>query len=235
MHYNLGLVYFNQVAETKLPEDGSIPEEEAAKIQKNLQAARSQAYFHFFECGKVFGGMLAELCGADPEELLRSANETLPNFKTTGEEEEQDSGQHEHPKILGLKLENIRKLVSELIVPEAARLDYNDGVAVLEEIQETIDEAENSEKGVHEATAMKEQISAAVAAQAEDDIGGAAAEEAGGSTTTIGFGSAAAVASTAAAQPVTMVVKKKKRNVDEEGEDVKLPAKEPPKRHKSSE
>jgi len=229
VHYNLGLVYFNQVAETKLPEDDP---EQAARVQKNLEAARSQAYYHFFECGKVFGGILAELCGADPDELLQSANTEIPNFKTTGEEEDNASKDHEHPKILGLKLENIRKLVSELTVPEAAQLDYNNGVAVLEEIQETIDEAENSEKGVHEATAMKEQISAAVAAQAEDDI---AAAEGGSTTTTIGFGSAAAVASTAAAQPVTMVVKKKKRNVDEEGEDVKLPAKEPPKRHKSSE
>lgn len=233
VHYNLGLVFFSKVAETKIPEDNP---EESALVKKSLDAARSQAYYHFFECGKVFGGILAELCGADPEELLKEA-EQIPNFKTTGEEEQDGSFGHEHPKVLGLKLNNLRQAVSELKVPEAAQLDYSDCVTVLEEIQETIDEAENSEKGVHEAKDMKEEISAAIAAQAGESTTtttGDVGEDNNGATTTIGFGTAAAAASTAAAQPI-MMVKKKKRNADEHGEDVKLPAKEPAKRQKSSE
>jgi len=226
VHYNLGLVYFNRVAETKVPEEGENPEE-AAKVKQSIDDARNQAYFHLFECGKIFGGIVADLCGNDPMDVLEKSNQ-VPNFKTTGEEEMSS----EHPKILGLKLQNLRKIVSEMTVPEVAQLDYNDCVAVLEEIQETIDEAENSEKGVHEAKDMKEEIAALVAAQNSE---GTTTTTEDGATTQIGFGSAAAVASTAVAQPIMMVKKKKRPNTDVEGEDVKLPAKEPPKRHKSSE
>lgn len=267
VHCNLGLVYFNLVVETKtLPEDAARNDPgAAAEIHNKLAFCRSRGFYHYFECAKTFGGIVAELSGTvDPAELLRKAEE-LPQFKSTGEEEEDclnsnnnnNSGDNEnysycHPRIISLKLRNLRALVAELPVPEAAAAQVADCLAVLEEIQETIDEAEASERGVAEASAMKDDIiSALLAAQAADDddddenaftnatttTTNTVVDKVTGASTTIGFGSAAATAmiTAAAQQPAMMVVKKKKkRDIDEDSEDAKLPAKEPSKRAKSS-
>lgn len=221
VHYNLGLVYFNLVVDTKIPEDPL----EAAKTEEKLAFARCRGFYHYYECAKTFGGIIAELCGVDPVELLCKA-ETLPQFKSTGD----DNDGHYHPKIISMKLQHLRQLVSVRDAPESAQDEVADLIAVLQEIQETVDEAENSEKGVAEATAMKDEITALVAAQAG---GEETVDVTTGASTSIGFGTAAAAASTVAAQPVTMMVKKKKkRDADEDGEDAKLPAKEASKRAK---
>jgi tetratricopeptide (TPR) repeat protein len=222
VHCNLGLVYFNLVVETKIPEDPV----QADETSKKLAFARSRGFYHYYECAKNFGGMLAELCGADPTEMLRKA-EQIPQFKSTGDEGDND----DHPRIISMKLRNLRTLVAKLEAPEPAQEEVADFIAVLQEIQETVDEAETSEKGVAEASAMKDEITALVAAQAASEE---MVDEATGANNTIGFGSAAAAASTAAAQPVMMMVKKKKkRDADQDGEDTKLPANEPSKRAKS--
>jgi hypothetical protein len=110
----------------------------------------------------------------------------------------------DHPKIVSMKLQAFRKHVLALQTP-SEHLDIVSTLSeLLDEIQETIDESENSEKGVQQVSEMKAEISAAVAAEPGDSED----EGATGATTTVGFGSAAAAASTVAANPVMAVGKK---------------------------
>jgi tetratricopeptide (TPR) repeat protein len=240
VHYQLGLTYTLMAAETKAaapPEQQRgeqqrpvVPEEEDTDRKRAFY--RSRSFHHFVECSKAFAGQIAVLCGVDPVGLLKRADSDIPKFKSTGEEEQEDDV--DHPKIAGLKLASLRKHLGQLTPPIAEQSTYTDLCMLLEEIQETVDEAENAEKGVHQVAEMKEQITAAVAAQAgqaaEAPAGGETGAAAGGETT-VGFGSAAAAANTAAAKPVMMVVKKKMKKRDtpeDEGEDGKPPAKDPP-------
>jgi tetratricopeptide (TPR) repeat protein len=217
VHYNLGLSYFMQVAETEIPKD-----ETAAEVQTKLNAARSHGFRHYWKCSNIFAAQAVLLCDVDdPLAWIAQAENPITSLKSAGDE-------HEHEeKIIGAKLQSIRQQLTTLAPPssEEGQSQLENFMAILDEIQETIDEAENSEKGVHQVTEMKQQIAEAVAAQVQS-----AEEE-------TGFGSAAAAETTAQAQqPITMMVvkKKKKRNTDEEGEDAPLPpAQQPAKRPKA--
>ena len=75
---------------------------------------------------------------------------------------------------------------------------------------------------------FRSEITALVASQQQHDEGNGMPNK----DSSTAFGSASAAASTAMAQPINMIVKKKKKRmeklpvIDEDGMDVKLPAKE---------
>ena len=209
IHYNLGLVSFHHVATMN-----SAKESDPNADLSLLEATRARGFKHYYECATTFGGIVAELCGADPDELVQQAENSVPNFKSTGEDAEDEK--EGDVKMISLKLEALRKCIAELDVNDDAKLDVDNIVSVLDEIQETIDEAESSEQGMQEVTSMKEQITAMVAAQGDDT------EEASSST---GFGSAAAAVSTATAQP--LMVKKKKKRTDADASAAEPAAKKP--------
>jgi tetratricopeptide (TPR) repeat protein len=217
VHYNLGLNYMMQVADSK----AAATEEttDAVKSEKTLADLRSKSFHHYLQCSKTLCGQIAFLCNVDSDEFIKKAEDDIPKFKSTGEE---DDDTLDHPKIVSMKLQAFRKHVVAL-KPPAEHLDMVASLSqLLDEIQETIDEAENSEKGVQQVSEMKAEITAAVAAQPGDFDED---EGATGATTTVGFGSAAATASTITAQPV-MAIKKKKRPA----EDAKMPAQKEAKR-----
>lgn len=203
-HYNLGLCYMLQVAETRAPEgDASM----GAEIKKRLDFLRSRGFHHSLQCGKTLCGQVAFLCNLEPEELFQKAEKDVPNFKSTGEEEEDV----DHPKIASLKLQSLRNHVAALVPPAEHIEQVKDICELLNEIQETIDEAEKSEEGVQEVVDMKAAISAAVAEAAAKDEAGEPSNP---------FGSASAAVSTTVAQPIMAVRKKQKRDAD----DAKVPA-----------
>jgi tetratricopeptide (TPR) repeat protein len=217
VHYNLGLNYMMMVADAK---GASEEATDAPKSEKTLAEFRSKSFHHYLACSKTLCGQIAFLCNEESDEFLKKAEQDIPNFKSTGEEEDE----MEHPKIVGMKLQAFRKHVMAL-KPPSEHLDVvADLSQLLDEIQETIDESENSEKGVQQVSEMKAEISAAVAAQPGDSEDEGATD----STTTAGFGSAAAAASTVAAHPVMAIKKKKKRPA----EDSKMPPQNEAKRTK---
>ena len=226
VHYNLSLVYMLQVAETKAAGDeqgdsGGVaaaaagPQAPAAVDEKRVAFLRSRGFHHAFVCGRTLCGQIAFLCGADPDEFLSKAELDVPNFKTTGEEDTVAGDDVDHPQIASLKLKSLRKHVATLQPLEEQTDKVQDLLELLAEIQETIDEAERSEEGVHQVSAMKAEISAAVSAQTGPDQ-----EDSATATNAFGASTASVAASTVAAQPVMAVRKKKKRDAD----DAKLPA-----------
>lgn len=212
-HYNLSLVYQLQVAqkrtETEAPQSAD---------EEQLAFCRSRSVYHSYRCAQTLAGQMAFWCGEDPAELLAKVESELPSFKSTGEDELSDM---DHPRLTSLKLQKLRHCAAQLNVPDENSEQVEELMELMEEIQETIDEAERSEEGVHRVSAMKAEISAAVAAQPNDG------ED---ESPTNAFGTASAATSTAVAQPI-MAVKKKKRTAD----DAKLPAVDGDKKPKAAE
>jgi len=207
-HYNLGLVYGLLVAESNQPNAEEQVDGRSVKDENRLPFLRGRFVHHNLMCAKALCGQIAFLCDTDPAEFIRKAEEDIPKFKTTGEEELGDD--IDHPKVASLKLQSLRKHVEALQTSSENEPEVKDLNELLIEIQETVDEAENAERGVHEVTEMKKEISAAVSSGITDGI------EAGeASSSTPAFGSSAAAASTAVAQPIMAVKKKKKRSSDE--------------------
>ena len=238
VHYNLGLVYINVASK-----DDESPDEEETGVaaakptaeddrvkEAKREMARNKSVYHFLECSKCFCGQIASICNADATSITdvsADASDAKPqaNYKTTGEEDDE----MELPKVASTKLQTMRSRVTDLVsntnsLTPDQKETVDDLCQLLEDIQETVDEAENSTKGVQEISNMKAQVAALAAADGE--IGENSND---GGTTTIGFGSAAAtttavaVAAPAAASTVNaaataaaparpmMVVKKKKR------------------------
>ena len=205
------------------------------------------------DCARTFCGIVARLCGVDPESILELANSGAENaasekpaagFKTTGLDEE-DEGKKAATSATADASQTLnvwRKALATMILsnsPNDAQdaLRVCDIVQVLDEIQETIDEAERSQEGVLQAAEIR--VQAQLAAAASDGDSGTAIANPDGSTTTIGFGlgatSSATVNTTTAAskpaaafdaKPMMVVKKKKKRKETEEGEAQKSPPQE---------
>lgn len=192
IHYNLGLVSFHQVATM----NAASKEAEPKVDMSQLEIIRSRGLQHYYQCATIFGGIVAQLLGLDPQKTVQDAEANIPNFKSTGERDEDEKGA---AKIISLKLQSLRTLLSGQPRNDDIKVEVETLLSVLDEIQETIDEAETSEQGMKEVTSMKEQIAAAVAAQGDNEEGESSS----------GFGTASAAASTAVAN--SLVVKKKKR------------------------
>lgn len=215
-HLQLALVYSLAVAQAKEEDD-----------QTKIDGYRKKVYYHYLQCSRAFVGQLAFLCNQDADQFLTNAENDIPKFKTAGDDHEKLSDE-DHPKVTGLKLQALRRHVQNLKIPDEHQAMALDILGVLEEIQESVDEFENSEKGVHEVSEMKSAITAAIAgAVAQDNPEEGDASEVAVSGSVNAFGSAAAVASTAVAQPIMAVKKKKKRTAENaELQDAKIPAKE---------
>ena len=230
VHYNLGLSYLMQVADTKATtEEGENNEANHAhyshpKESNRREELRGRAFYHYLQCGRTFCGLLASLCGLHAADFLQQADHSLAQLKSTGEEEAEEYDIHgngkiavDPPKVVSHKLHILSERVAQLEPPEEQQSLFEHVRELLIELRETVDEAEASELGVHQVTEMKAEIAAAVAGQAghNDDND----EEATGADASNGFGSAAASARTAAAQPITMMMvkKKKKRDANDAG------------------
>jgi hypothetical protein len=238
--FNLGLTYLQSSSELQketTASDGTDSGADASTTANRNAEALAKEHCEkgialHVECAKTFGGILAELCGASPEELLKSAASDCNDddgsakpagFKTTGLDDDMFSLDTTEASQ---SLNRLRKAVTSLVANHppkdtAASDRVYDIQQVLDEIQETVDEAERSLDAVRQAAQIKRQAQQQAAALSGPADGTVVSTSEDGATTSIGFGPAAstvaaASATLSAAQPMMVVKKKKKRSVEEQ-------------------
>ena len=234
-HYNLALSHMMLVAEQQQQQQQAAAGDDTNTPPSPLLSPaalkehRERSIHHYLECARTFCGILAILCQQDPNEFFQEVDDetddaaatSTANFKTTGEEE-QDTASSSNNKLDGdasRQLAKLRQHVQRTLQPPTAdedfdtKAEFEDICQMLTEIQETIDEAENSVKGVHQVAEMKAEISAAAAAASsvDDDNDNKKNDGQQAAASYNAFGSTAAAASTAVAQTIMAVKKKPKK------------------------
>lgn len=219
-HYNLALSHMMLIAEQQqqAPTDAADDTNTPLMSPAALKEHHERSIHHYLECARTFCGILAILCQQDPHEFFQKLdNETdTANLKTTGEEEQDNnsSSNNNLDSDASRQLTKLRQHVQRNLQPPSAdddleaKAEFEEICQLLAEIQETIDEAENSVKGVHQIAEMKAEISAAASASVDDDTNKNEGQQAAASNA---FGSTAATASTAVAQTIMAVKKKPKK------------------------
>ena len=162
------------------------------------------------------------MSGTNPEEIVADVDvvddqKLLPG-KTTGMDE---------ADLKATAISSTLAAIRARVAPLGADGDESvfDLKEILDEIQETIDEAESAKQAIGEVAEIKHK--AVAAAEGDGEV-----VNVDGSTTTIGFGAPAAApvaAASAAAAPMMVIRKKNKRN----DEDYKMPADDAAKKPKT--
>lgn len=168
--------------------------------QEEIDSCRVKTCDHFLACGVAFAGYLAKMCGADAEEVTRVEIDT----DAAGASTDGGRASSHHSQILQIIRQRLAKLAP---LPDADVEEFEDKKEFIDEIQESLNEAEGEEKALMAIAEMK-------ASEIRKHKGGEEKAESGGVTTTIGFGapsSSTAAAAGAVAAPTMMVVKKKKK------------------------
>lgn len=231
--FNLGLTYLSSSSELQKETTATAPATTDDDRNPSTPDAALLAKEHcdkgiaaHVECAKTFGGILAKLCGADPEKLLSQVSTAKPaaaGFKTTGLDDDVVSA-----AVASQTLNTLRRAVTTLVAKQpptdtATADTVYDIQQMLDEIQETVDEAERAMDAVRQAAEIKAQAQRQAAGLSGPADGTVARTSDDGVTTSIGFGPAAAVAAAASTVPAPpqgmMVVKKKKKRSAEEMED----------------
>mmetsp|Transcript_6618 Transcript_6618/g.7696 ORF Transcript_6618/g.7696 Transcript_6618/m.7696 type:complete len:596 (-) Transcript_6618:221-2008(-) len=248
--FNLGLTYLTSSSDLQkeLTSDGdgnnntSTPNNNNAAIMTKEHCEKGIQ--QYVECATTFCRILATLVGVEPETILSkvskvgdsenvTANATAPaGFKTTGLNDDDVKPASTTAAVASQTLNILRNAVVSMILShspsDSKSMEYvYDIQQVLDEIQETIDEAERSQEGVRQAAQIRVNAQKQVSALS-DASGGAFAsvtDEDTGVITSIGFGPGSLSVSTdnkidttTAAKPMMVVKKKKKRKDISDGE-----------------
>lgn len=201
--YNLGLSYLSNSTELQKEENP-----EATKLQLSHDHCHKGVQL-YLECAHTLCGQIASLCAVDHKTIVSPQGADADvGVKTTGMEPADLAMNH-----ASQTLNQWRKTIASLKPVEDDDPRLADLKELLDEIQETIDEAESSQQAVREASQLKHNAQKAIT-QSED-----------GTTSQIGFGeptiSEEVLASAAAsAKPLMVVKKKKKRDLETTGEEV---------------
>jgi SHNi-TPR len=198
VHHQLALTYSLHLA--ALAEATATDGAENANVdQKQL---RSECFRHYVACAHTLCGLRVQaLMVPPPDDLSQLLNQvqnrvpTTTNHKTTGLEP--SDYQEDARRDASRQVSNLRSYLAEIKSSQEPQQPDDEIDALLEEIQETIDEDETSTRAVVELQGMKAELTAAAAASAH-------------ATDENGFGSTAASAATAVAQPVVMRKKEKR-------------------------
>jgi hypothetical protein len=218
--FNLGLTYISSSSELQkeLAGRGSINDCDTGAPTVATPNAAALAKEHSrrgiemqVECAKTLSGIIAKLCGAEPEQLVlqqtttsgdlegpsaKSSSKPVAGFKTTGLDDEDDVSL---TAVASQTVNVLRKKVALLLSSAEACIDgvsadqVHDIQQVLDEIQETIDEAERSQDAIRQAVEIRTQAQRAAALNA-GDTDAAPITTADGVTTSIGFGAPPAAA-----------------------------------------
>ena len=216
VEYNLGLCYLSSSSELqKEPTPDEASKMDMAARQKLSQEHCQKGIQHYIECSKVLSGKIAVLCGKDPQPIVSGAGadeKTMAGFKTTGLDD--DAPPSESTTLLS----GIRKRVASLQPMEADNAVVVSALKeLLDDIQETVDEAESSHEAVRQASELKVQAQMAVAQEDGKEV-----TDASGVTTSIGFGQPVLPAEAAEikseAKPIMIIKKKKKHEPEGEGQ-----------------
>lgn len=207
--YNLGLSYLSNSTELQKDDNADV-----AKLKVSQEHCEKGIQLHV-DCARTLCGQIASLTAVDPSLIFSTSDNGSDDspkagLKTTGLEDSQAAATDASKSLIAW-----RQAVATVspVDPEDPRVD--DLKELLDEIQETVDEAERSQQAVREATQLK--VMAQKAILQSDD----------GSTTQIGFGQPTLTNATAPAaaapsqQPMMVVKKKKKRDADGEANDAK--------------
>lgn len=201
--YNLGLSYLSNSTDLQKQEN---PDEKVLSIAQDHCQKGVQLYL---DCSYTLCGQMASLCAVDPHTTIFSSEkgqERKAGMKTTG--------MNEADIVVSSASQTLtawRKAIASLKPIDGEEDDplFVDLKELLEEIQETIDEAQRSQQAVREASQLKHQAQKSLVTVTED-----------GATTQIGFGPAtitpiAEAASTTPSDKPMMIVKKKKKREDD--------------------
>lgn len=245
VHYQLGVTAMMLAAEGEKSLHPSIASTAAAQPDNPLVAAlgaavaearredelmgsdeirmlRLDSVRHYLDCGRSFGGKVALLCGADPEEVVGKEDASRD---TKGDDAESTAY-----ATASKSLEDIRAKCADLAngkKPAAGvggeKKTCNDDVSsceealadileLLDELQETIDHTEADLRGVIQVHEMKVQMEEEVRA-ADDIVGGQnqASGDDSGAVTTIGFAPPPLEEAATFVGRSMMVVKKKEK------------------------
>lgn len=204
VQYMLGLANLSRATELQTNQEQLTPE-----ILEQTNEHCKKGISWYLECAKTLCGQIAHFCGVNTSAIFQKEenSKATAGLKTTGLDDTQVVTADCRATLQTWR-DNASRLESQ--DPECLQL-----IELLQEIQETVGEAEESQRAVREAAQIKW--------NAQKDV----IKSDDGSTTQIGFGSAAASVAAAAApmaaQPM-MVKKKKKRPAEDcEGEASKKP------------
>ena len=197
---------------------------------------------HYLACGHSFAGILATICDAEYPFRESSTMDILsyklgPALHAVAIEESKSMTTTDYTSTMS----KLRQFVSTLVLPSShlsssntpSVIEFNNIKEILDEIQEAMDSAEETESGLRSLSKMK----ANAKSGGTDKVGGSSSD---GAVTTIGFGSTNLNLSTSAfgsttngcggttatktmmtttngiataAPPTMMIVKKKKKNL----------------------
>ena len=209
VYYNLGLSHLSQSTELQTNHEHLTED-----ILRQAQDHSHQGVAWYLECARTLCGQIAHLCGVEDTVIFSSTATTLSaGLKTTGLEEHEEVHFVTAAAMASATLQAWRDNVARLETRECIHL-----VELLDEIQETVRESEESQRAVRQTAEMKWKAQKAVE-ESED-----------GSTTQIGFGTGVAsgsssVVASVAAEVQPMLVKKKKKRSAEESESTEVHAK----------
>jgi len=249
--FNLGLTYLTSSSDLQkeLTSDGDGNNNTSTSINNNAVIMTKEhcekGIQQYVECATTFCRILATLVGVEPETILSKASKVggsekltadapaPAGFKTTGLD---DNDLKPFPasttaavasQTLNILRNAVVSMVSSHSPSDSGSTDYIcDIQQVLDEIQETVDEAERSQEGVRQAAQIRVNAQKQVSAlsDASGDAFASVTDENTGVITSIGFGpvsSSISTDTTTAAKPMMVVKKKKKRKDISDGEDTK--------------
>ncbi|CAJ1956997.1 unnamed protein product [Cylindrotheca closterium] len=206
--YNIALS--NLLACTELQKEATESKNSAEGTSREDRARehREAGIELYLDCAKTLCGEIAFLCGKQPSDILNG-----PEFKTSTEEETTTASQKSET------LRRWRMAVSSASPSMQGDQNLVDLIQMLDEIQETIDEAEKSQDAIRQASMLKQ--------QARDDVANGKAGADNGQTSAIGFDKPTAAIATKdvdvageSAKSIMVVRKKKKRKRVEDSEPI---------------
>jgi tetratricopeptide (TPR) repeat protein len=207
--YNLGLSYLSNSTDLQKQEN---PDEKVVSLAQDHCQKGVQLYL---DCSYTLCGQMASLCAVDPHTtifLTTEGEEGKAGLKTTGMSEADIVVSNASQTLTAW-----RNAVASLKPIDGEEDDplFVDLKELLDEIQETIDEAQRSQQAVREASQLKHQAQKSLITLNED-----------GATTQIGFGQATLTpvveATTTASDKPMMIVKKKKKRDDDNATELQV-------------
>jgi len=166
---------------------------------------RERSLEHFVECAVSFSGMLACMCGEDADSLTDlSTNKSAASATASSASTNEGGGIH------STMISTLRSRVSNLTPPTKSpeKESFEDIKEMLDEIQEAVDTAEDSEEGLRTLGVMKaneiRKHEAKVNGEQDGEMEGEEVDGGGGGMTTIGFGASAAASAASASGTVNV-------------------------------
>mmetsp|Transcript_65571 Transcript_65571/g.77638 ORF Transcript_65571/g.77638 Transcript_65571/m.77638 type:complete len:510 (+) Transcript_65571:107-1636(+) len=225
-HYNLGLAYLMRAAEG-VEGEGGVGDAER-------QDMKDRSMRHYLSCGRAFAGLIAQLCGATPADIVGNVDEDEDDDMEKKPSADAPTPANASSNTYSSLLQQIRDKVASLKPSQPADSQtVHEWKELLDEIQETIDASDESVRVLKDVSQLKKQAESDILKADNDDAkaalqqalksslssqdGKKPATAAAGPTTTIGFGAvatagaASTAASTAAPMAVNMMVAKKKK------------------------